>query len=87
MYGESYVYISIAHFCVWEICVSVSYVRASLMPQQVKNPPVMQETQEKCVWSLGWEDTLEKEMTACTGILAWKTPWMEESEDLQSKVS
>ena len=30
---------------------------ASLMPQSVKNPPAMQET---WVWSLGWEDPLEK---------------------------
>ena len=29
------------------------------MAQQVKNQPVKQETQ---VWSLGWEDPLEKEM-------------------------
>ena len=34
-------------------------MRASLVAQWVKNPPVMQETQ---VWSLGWEDPLEKEM-------------------------
>ena len=32
------------------------------MAQQVKNPPVMQETPETQVWSLGWEDLLEKEM-------------------------
>ena len=30
---------------------------ASLLPQMVKNPPVMQDT---WVWSLGWEDPLEK---------------------------
>ena len=28
----------------------------------VKNPPAMQEKQEMWVQSLGWEDTLEKEM-------------------------
>ena len=33
----------------------------------VKNPPAMQETQ---VWSLGWEDSLEKGM-ATHAILAW----------------
>ena len=31
--------------------------KASLVAQQVKNPPAMQETP---VWSLGWEDPLEK---------------------------
>ena len=30
----------------------------SLVAQMVKNPPAMQET---WVWSLGWEDPLEKE--------------------------
>ena len=35
---------------------------ASLMAQQVKNPPAMQETQDIQVWSLGWEDPLEEEM-------------------------
>ena len=29
---------------------------ASLIPQQVKNLPTMQETQERQVQSLGWED-------------------------------
>ena len=35
----------------------------------------MQETQERCVQSLGWEDSLE-EGTATHS--AWKTPRMEE---------
>ena len=34
---------------------------ASLVAQMVKNPPAMQETQ---VRSLGWEDSLEKEMAS-----------------------
>ena len=38
----------------------------------------MQETQEMHLWSLGWEDPLEKEMAlekemkTCSSILAWK---------------
>ena len=28
--------------------------------------------------SLGWEDSLEKEMATHSSILAWKTPWAEE---------
>ena len=32
---------------------------SKMVAQSVKNPPAMQETQ---VWSLGWEDPLEKEM-------------------------
>ena len=40
---------------------------ASLVVQPVNNPPAMQETQ---VWSLGQEDTLEKEMAIHSSILA-----------------
>ena len=47
----------------------------------VKNLPVTQETR---VWSLGWEDPLEKEMATHSSILAWKIPWMEEPGRLQS---
>ena len=42
------------------------------MVQWVKNPPVMQETQETQVQSLGREDTLEKEMATHSSILAWE---------------
>ena len=39
----------------------------------VKNPPVMQETQETQVQSLGWEDPMEKEMATHSSILAGKS--------------
>ena len=35
----------------------------------------MQETQETRVWSLGWEDLLEKDMATRSSILVWKIPW------------
>ena len=41
----------------------------------------MQETQEK-IGSLDWEDSLEKEMTTHSSILAWEIPWTEESGGL-----
>ena len=47
----------------------------------VKNLPIMQETR---VQSLGWEDSLEKEMATHSNILAWKIPWIEEPGRLQS---
>ena len=47
----------------------------------VKNLPAMQETQVK---SLGWEDTLEKEMATHSRTLTWKIPWTEEPGRLQS---
>ena len=36
------------------------------------------------VWSLGLEDTLEEEMATQSSILAWKSPWTEESGRPQS---
>ena len=50
----------------------------------VKNLPALQETQ---VQSLGWEDSLEKEMATHSSILAWKIPWTEEPGRLQSMES
>ena len=44
----------------------------------------MQETQEKWVQSLGWEDFLEEEMATQTSILAWIIPWTEELGGLLS---
>ena len=41
----------------------------------------MQETQ---VRFLGWEDPLEKEMATRSSILAWKIPWTQELDGLQS---
>ena len=41
----------------------------------------MWETQ---VWSLGREDSLEKEMAAHSSTIAWKIPWREEPGRLQS---
>ena len=49
----------------------------------VKNLPAMQEIQ---VPSLGWEDTLEKEMATHSSILAWEIPWTEEPGGLQSSM-
>ena len=33
--------------------------------------------QEMQVWSLGQEDSLEKEMATHSSILAWEIPWTE----------
>ena len=58
--------------------------------QKVKNLPAIQETQ---VWSLGWEDTLEKGLATHSSTPpnplqpstpAWRIPWTEESDWLQS---
>jgi len=49
--------------------------------QMVKNPSAMQET---WIWSLGWDDPLEKGMAIHSSILAWRIPWTEEPGGLQS---
>ena len=41
----------------------------------------MQETQ---VWSLGWEDPLEKGMATHSSIVPWRIPWTEYPGRLQS---
>ena len=47
----------------------------------VKNLPAMLETRDL---SLGYEDSLEKGMTAVSNILAWRIPWTEEPGRLQT---
>ena len=51
------------------------------MAQMVKNLSAMQETG---LQSLDWKDPLEKEMATHSGILAWRIPWTEEPDGLQS---
>ena len=56
-------------------------ILTSLVAQTVKRLPTMREA---WVWSLGWEDSLEKEMAAHSSTLAWKISWIEEPGRLQS---
>ena len=56
-------------------------IRESLIAQTVKHLPTMRETQ---VRSLGQEIALEEEMATHSSILAWKIPWAEEPDSLQS---
>ena len=56
-------------------------IRASLVVQTVKDLPTMQKT---WVQFLGQEDPLEKEISNHFDILAWKIPWTEEPDGLQS---
>ena len=55
--------------------------RASLVAHRLKHLPAMWET---WVQSLGQEDPLEKEMATHSSILAWRIPWTEEPDGLQS---
>ena len=40
--------------------------------------------EETRVQSLGWEDSVEKEMATHSSILAWEIPWAEEPGRLQT---
>ena len=53
----------------------------SLVAQTVKRLPAMQETR---VRFLGREDPLENQMAIHSSTLAWKIPWTEEPDRLQS---
>ena len=46
-----------------------------LVAQMVKKLPAMQQT---WVWSLEWENPLEKGMATDSSILTWRIPWTEE---------
>ena len=58
-----------------------TYLRATLRVQMVEYPLAMQE-----VWArfLSQEYPLEKEMETHSSILAWRIPWTEEADGLQS---
>ena len=53
----------------------------ALVAQMLKNLPTMQETQ---VRYLGQEDPLEKGVATYSSIVAWRIPWTEEPNGLQS---
>ena len=54
---------------------------SSLVTQSIKNPPTMQGT---WVQSPDQEDLLEDEMATYSSILAWRIPWTEKPDELQS---
>ena len=62
-------------------CLPSECFWSSLVAQMAKNLPIMQETQ---VQSLGREDPLEKKMATHSSILAYRIPWIEEPDGLQS---
>ena len=64
------------------LCFFLWHTLASLLAQMVKNLPAMQET---WVRSLGREDPLQKEMATHSSIVAWRIPWTEEPDRLQSR--
>ena len=47
-------------------------ITQNVLIQTVRSRPSMQETR---IQSLGWEESLEKEMATHSYILAWEIPW------------
>ena len=58
--------------------------KASSGGSRVKNPPAMQEAQEKQAQSLGWKDPQEEEMATHSSSLAWEISWTEDPSRLQT---
>ena len=54
------------------VAYPLQYSWASFVIQQVKKPLAMRVT---WVWSLGWENPLEKGKATHSSILAWRIPW------------
>ena len=52
------------------------------LPEEL--PMVKAAVHETHIWSMGQEDPLEKEMANHSSILAWRNPWTEEPDGLQS---
>ena len=50
----------------------------------VKNLSAMQDLQKTQVRSLGWEDSLEKDIATHSSFLAWRIPWTGEPGGLPS---
>ena len=65
----------------WICCSAKVSLVTSLVVHRVKNLSTMRET---WVWSQGQEDPLEKGMAIHCSTLAYRIPWTEEPEELQS---
>ena len=56
----------------------MTFTRASQVALVVKNLPASVGDIEMWVRSLGWEDSLDKEMATHSSSLAWRISWTEE---------
>ena len=66
------------------LVISFANLLLRTLAQAVNSSTAMQETEETQIKSLGWEDPREEEMATHSNILAWRTPWTEESGRLQA---
>ena len=79
-WSASLVSMALAQFLVKWIVIVKGFLGGSV----VKNPPEMQEPQDKGVQSFDWEELLEEGMATHFSILAWRISWTEEPSRLQS---
>ena len=71
------------HMCIY-MCICIythTHTLASLVAQKLKYPPAVWET---WVWSLSWEDPLERAQLPTPVFLPGESPWTEEPGRLQS---
>ena len=77
------------YWCLWRALIKTITLQEELERIRpggsvVKNQPAMQRcTEEMEVYSLGWEDPLEKEMATHSSIIACKIQWTEKPGGLQ----
>ena len=62
------------------------YTETGIWGQRIKSPALSIPSLKAFILIrfLGWEDPLEKEMATHSSILAWRIPWTEEPDRLQS---
>ena len=82
----THVYSRLIDFSIWQKPLQCCKVISLQLKKKKKNPHAVQKMQEMWVWSLGWEDPLEKGggMDTQSSIPAWRTPRTEDTGGLQS---
>ena len=80
--------VSKTHFSLKTVFLEMVLIRGNSVGfpggSTVRSLLAMQEPKEMQVRSLGCEDPLEEEMATHSGIPAWRIPWTEEPDGLQS---
>ena len=73
-------FVSLPQTTILPFCISSSWEWFWSLPcgTSGKEPAFQCRRHETQVWSLGWEDPLEKEMATHSSILVWQIPWTEE---------
>ena len=66
------------------LCPKSNYFNFMKIPRCFPGGSDVKAVRETWVRSLGWEDSLEKELAPHSSTLAWKIPWTEKPGRLQS---